>query len=49
MHFKGETVKFRRSSGVICSGVIKKIEGEQLTISGKCGQYRIHESQVINK
>jgi hypothetical protein len=45
----GTSIKVRRSSGVICSGIIKKIEGEFLTINGKCGRYKVHQSQVIQK
>jgi hypothetical protein len=45
----GTSIKVRRSSGTICSGIIKKIEGEYITINGKCGRYKVHESQVITK
>jgi len=45
----GTLVKFRRTSGTICYGKVKKIDGEFLTISGKWGVFKIHESKVITK
>jgi len=50
MDFKtGQSVKYTRSSGSKCSGVIFKIDGDYLWLRSPCGNVKVHKSKATLK
>jgi len=46
---KGQTVRYTRSSGSKCSGVIYKIDGDDLWVRSQCGNVKVHKSKASLK